>query len=178
MNKFLDEIVDGLENNHPFIHIGFQVDPDENVRPTAWVDRSDVPANVFRVKIDQKFPVLDSTGKIRSTDYSYNIYVGRVLNIEEMLGNSELLRDDIRDRLIYCMSEGTDRVVLADVADRYKKNGKVFLYPLMPNDGCVSTTSELLECVSLISDLHGDYIQQPIKEAARQYRKIIDTDNN
>ena len=171
--KITKDMLDKLSSCAPLVYVGYQRNPKLKEMEGFIREGEELPDDVFRVMIRQQFPIITNSCQIDTSFISRYIYVGRIVDVLGLMENSDLLKDDVKEKLLDSLRHGVSSVVVCDVNEKYNEEDKVYMYPMENGDYQVSNINELREVVKTISDLHGNLIQKPINDQIKVYRKTL-----
>ena len=171
--KITKDMLDKLSSCAPLVYVGYQRNPKLKDMEGFIREGEELPDDVFRVMIRQQFPIITNSGQIDTSFISHYIYVGRIVEVLGLMENSDLLKDDVREKLLDSLRHGVSSVVVCDVNEKYNEEDKVYMYPMENGDYQVANINELRAAVKTIVDLHGDLIQKPINDQVKVFRKTL-----
>lgn len=172
MNEKIDDtLLNFFDNHKPVVFVEAFSDPRSDTGKYLKYNQI-IPADAFRIRMSQRFPIITSRGWIDSTTSSYNIYLGKRFDVGTLYEFRKFLNDEIRGKVESFNEQGVKYAVSPFVSEEYGDT-KDLLFPLHKEDACLSTWTELSDVVETITALHEDLIRLPINEQSKVYRKFL-----
>jgi len=107
-----------------------------------------VPENAYGALIYQNFPIVGTNGEFEICGQSYNLYVGKILDINEYLKDDQ--NNELKSRLIELKVNGYSKVVIPDAFSAVNTKPSLII-PITGRDAVYSSNQEMADAIEKIN---------------------------
>lgn len=115
-----------------------------------------VPDGIYGAIVRQGFPIAGSNGKLDLAFHSYNLWIGKIINISYELANNEYPHIS-KEALINCQKKGFKKVVNPYLSNLNYQASTI--YPLNEEDQVFDSLEEMIKALTNIVEIN-DIIYQ------------------